>query len=258
MLRPAVREAILSAKARGTRVILCTGRRYRTTRPILRELRLTGVAVVQNGVIVKDASSGETLHASYVAPGAYAAALGLLASLGPPVVYIDDEIDSGIDLVTSHGEDHHPFLAEYLAANHAGTRRVDSLAEPPSSAVTMISAMAERNALDTLQQRFASAGIDEIRTNLIANKGYQGHILEVVSRHTGKWCRLREIARAAGIRDEEIVAIGDDTNDLEMIENAGLGIAMANATDAVRDAADHVTGSNDEDGAARAIRDALL
>lgn len=238
-------------------MVLCTGRRYRTARPILLALGLTGPAVVQNGVVVKDGATGRTLHASYVPADAYRRALGMLSSFGPPAVYIDHGMGQDVDLVTSRDEEHHPYLAEYLEANRAHTGWVDSLAAPPSAAVTMISAMAERSVLDELQQAVAASEIDEIRTNLIENKSYRGHILEVVSRGTGKWRRLREIAREEGIAEDEIVAIGDDTNDLEMIQRAGLGIAMSNATESVRDEADHVTGTNDEDGVARAIRDFL-
>ena len=56
-----------------------------------------------------------------------------------------------------------------------------------------------------------------------------------------------------GIRKEEIMACGDGDNDLSMIEAAGLGVAMENADDEVRQAADYITCSNNEDGVAKAI-----
>ena len=59
---------------------------------------------------------------------------------------------------------------------------------------------------------------------------------------------------AAGLVADDVIAIGDDYNDLEMIRGAGLGVAMGNAVDAVRDAAGHVTGSNDDDGVVQAPR----
>lgn len=254
VLRPAVREAVASVRARGVRVVLCTGRRYRTAAPVLEALELDGPAVVQNGVVVKDGATGQTLHARYVPRQAYRAAVRLLCSLGPPAVYVDEEPDSRVDLFAEHGDAHHPFLSEYLEANAEQVGWVDSLESPPSGAVTMISAMAGLSALYALQERVADSGIRGIRTNLIANKNYRGHILEIVREATGKWQRLREIARDEGIDEGEIVAIGDDTNDLEMIQGAGLGIAMSNANEAVRAAADYVTASNDEDGAVRAIR----
>ena len=58
---------------------------------------------------------------------------------------------------------------------------------------------------------------------------------------------------AAGMKPEEMVAVGDGFNDLSMIQFAGLGIAMANAQDVVKKAADYVTLSNEEDGVAAVV-----
>jgi Cof subfamily protein (haloacid dehalogenase superfamily) len=259
ILRPAVQSAIAAARESGLQVVLCTGRRFRTAQPVFAQLGLSGPAVVQNGVVVKDGATGRTLHASYVPSSAYPKALSLLRAVGPPAVYIDDGPGSSVDLVAERGRDPlHPFLAEYLEANRAQTRWVDSLATPPSGAVAMLSAMGERNALEAIEQTLNASPISALRANLIANKSYRGYILELVNCDSGKWERLHEIARAAGIRADQIVAIGDDTNDREMIGKAGLGVAMANADASVREIADHVTESNDNDGAAIAIRELLL
>ena len=257
-LSPSVRRAVRSVLQRGVRVVVCTGRRYRTARPILEALDLDGPAVVQNGVLVKEAATGQTLEADYLPPRVYGEALRILSACGPPAVYIDELPDSGVDVVSERGDDHHPFLLEYLHANREHTRWVDSLDLPPCEAVVMISAMAGYDRLEELRADAVATLGDDVQTNLISNSGYRGHILEIASRRSGKWTRLREIARREGIADAEIVAIGDDTNDREMIEAAGLGIAMANAPQPIREAADHVTASNDEDGVARAIERFLL
>ena len=261
-LRPAVRRAVRSVQDRGIRVVLCTGRRYRTARPVLDALGLSGPAIVQNGAIVKHGRTGRTLRAAYLPQNAYAGALRILRASGPPAVYVDEPPGSSVDLVAEQpaerGCAYHPFLLEYLHANHEHTRWVDSLAVAPSPAIVMLSAMGERARLSEIRQQLTAELGEEIRTNLIANQGYRGHILEVASQHSGKWPRLREIARSEGIADTEIAAIGDDTNDAEMIESAGLGVAMANAPESVRALADHITPSNDDDGAAQAIAQFLL
>ena len=68
-----------------------------------------------------------------------------------------------------------------------------------------------------------------------------------------KWTALAKICEGLGIAPSEIAAIGDDTNDIEMIVNAGMGIAMGNAVDDVKRVADYETESNARDGVARAI-----
>ncbi len=64
---------------------------------------------------------------------------------------------------------------------------------------------------------------------------------------------MLRLARILGIRPEEILALGDNSNDLEMLRLAGIGVAMGNGTQSAAEAADCVTGSNQEDGAAAAI-----
>lgn len=65
---------------------------------------------------------------------------------------------------------------------------------------------------------------------------------------------LAEVIPLLGITPDEVVAIGDSINDLSMIEWAGFGVAMKNAAVIVKETADYVTGSNDEDGVAQLIQ----
>ena len=55
----------------------------------------------------------------------------------------------------------------------------------------------------------------------------------------------------------QVLAFGDDTNDIDLIKNAGIGVALSNAVDLVKDVADHITVSNDEDGVAVVIETLL-
>ncbi|THF77108.1 HAD family hydrolase [Cohnella fermenti] len=84
------------------------------------------------------------------------------------------------------------------------------------------------------------------------------HSIEVNPRGINKASGLREVCRMLGIRMEEVIACGDSLNDLKMIQAAGLGVAMGNAQDIVKSAADWVTGTNDEDGVAKVIQTFLL
>lgn len=64
---------------------------------------------------------------------------------------------------------------------------------------------------------------------------------------------LQNLGKILGISMEQIMACGDGNNDLEMVRNAGVGVAMENGEDSVKEAADYVTVTNDEEGVARAI-----
>ena len=71
--------------------------------------------------------------------------------------------------------------------------------------------------------------------------------LEILPLGVSKGAALSVLLEMEGISPEEVVAIGDAPNDREMLELAGIGVAVANAAQEVKDAADHVVCSNDED-----------
>ena len=64
---------------------------------------------------------------------------------------------------------------------------------------------------------------------------------------------VMNLGRILGLRQDQIMACGDGNNDLTMIKAAGLGVAMGNAEDCVKEVADYITKSNDEEGVAYAI-----
>jgi Cof subfamily protein (haloacid dehalogenase superfamily) len=252
-----VRRAVDAARRRGLRVVLCTGRRFRTALPAARELALTGSVVVQNGVVVKDVESGRTQVEHYLPADLYPEVLATLRETGPPLVYVDT-YHEGTDILTERRDCAHPFQKEYLDDNSEFTRVVDDLAESARDDVILMSTMANLETLEVLRARARERLGDRVLTHLLMNKAYRGHILEFLSPRSGKWSALRSVAAREGVAPEEIAAIGDDDNDVEMIREAGLGIAMGNAVGAARAAADVVVRSNAEGGAVEAIERVLL
>jgi Cof subfamily protein (haloacid dehalogenase superfamily) len=256
-LTDAACEAVATVRRRGIRVVLCTGRRFRTALPVARELRLSGTIVVNNGVLVKDIESGTTLENDFLPADVYGEVLALMRELVPPLVYVDDYHER-TDMLTERIEDAHPFQREYLADNTEFCRVVPDLAERQPDAVIMMSAMADEASLFGLRERVAAVLGERVQTHSLMNKVYQGYILEFLSPSSGKWPALRRVAEAAGIPTQEVAAVGDDANDEEMIRNAGLGIAMGNATESVREAARLVVRSNHEGGIVEALERVLL
>ncbi|MCL2249744.1 MAG: Cof-type HAD-IIB family hydrolase [Oscillospiraceae bacterium] len=83
-------------------------------------------------------------------------------------------------------------------------------------------------------------------------------LLEFVSPSSTKGTALAEVGRILGIGSHEMIAFGDAYNDVSMLEYVGFSVAMANAHDDIKQACDHVTSSNDEDGVAVAIERFVL
>ncbi|WP_158235220.1 HAD family hydrolase, partial [Pseudomonas sp. 2822-15] len=81
---------------------------------------------------------------------------------------------------------------------------------------------------------------------------------EILARHVSKWSAIKETIRAYGIRKEEIAAFGDGPNDIQMLENAGIGIAMGNAKPNIKSSANFVTLNHNDNGLAEFIEQHLI
>lgn len=86
----------------------------------------------------------------------------------------------------------------------------------------------------------------------------QPYFLEFVDKRASKARAMEKLGEHFNIKQSEMIAVGDGLNDLSMIEYAGLGVAMENANDVVKEKADYITLSNDEDGVAHVINKFIL
>jgi hypothetical protein len=251
------REAVAKARDAGVEIVVCTGRRYRTTAWVLETLGLEGPVVVHNGVLTKSGATGETLASHYLETTLFEHALGLLRRVAPPIVYVDRYHD-GLDMLVEAPERSHAFQARYLADYVDEHRVVARLDDEHAEDVVMMSLMADLEALDRLRSRLDDELHDDAHTNFLQNKNYEGYILEVTSSRASKWTALAALAADMGIDAADVMAIGDDLNDASMVAGAGVGVAMGNAVDAVKAVADEITEGNDADGVACAIERLVL
>ena len=82
----------------------------------------------------------------------------------------------------------------------------------------------------------------------------QPYVYEVLPKGNNKGTGLKALVERLGIKQEEVMAIGDGNNDVEMLEYANYGVAMGNASELARNAAKYTTDTNENDGVAKAIR----
>ena len=241
------------------RVVLCTGRRFRTALPHAQALGLSGAIVVNNGAIVKDLASGETLQHAYLPGSEFDEVITHVRSHGSPLVYVDTYLD-GVDIFTERSERAHPFQREYVDDQGKVVTIIEDVAQMGQigrERVIMVSTMADAESLAELRRGASTRFGDRIQTHSLINKNYQGQILEFLSPAAGKWPALERLAASWDIAPAEIAAVGDDTNDAELLGRVGLGIAMGNALPEVRAAARLVVRSNAEGGAVEAIEQIL-
>jgi Cof subfamily protein (haloacid dehalogenase superfamily) len=256
-LTPGVRDAVGRLRQRGElRVVVVTGRRFRTALPHAQALGLTGAIVVNNGAIVKDLASGETLQHAYLPGSEFDEVIEHVRSHGPPLVYVDTYLE-GVDIFTESADRAHPFQREYVDDQGKVVSVVEDVARTDRERVVMVSTMADAESLTELRRSAHVRFGDRIQTHWLINKNYQGQILEFLSPAAGKWPALARLAASWGVAPGEIAAVGDDTNDAQMLGQVGLGIAMGNALPEVRAAARLVVRGNAEGGVVDAIEQIL-
>lgn len=113
--------------------------------------------------------------------------------------------------------------------------------------------LGEKAALDA----FELAASDHLRQSYHVVRS-QDNILEILPKGVSKASALRELVEDLGLSADQVMAIGDAPNDIEMLNYAGLGVAMGNASEAIKRLADRVTVTNDEAGVAQAIHQFVL
>jgi Cof subfamily protein (haloacid dehalogenase superfamily) len=249
-VRPRVRLAVAEALARGVRVVVATGRMYRSAVRYARLLRIHEPIICLQGAYVRtidplDDRGGEVLYHRPLAASVAREAIRWSRDLG-----LDPHLNFGDRLVMERGDEGSPdyertvgvdahFVPDLLAAARRRPTKVVSVGAPGVPEAVLAEG----------RVRFA----DRAQVT-VSHPEY----LEFTAPGVTKARALRWLARREGIAMTEIVAIGDQYNDLEMLRAAGHGVAMGTAPVPVREAAASVTGSVLEDGAALAIERLVL
>lgn len=254
VLPEANRAALHRAHEAGLTICLCTGRCFAETEPVIRAIGLDlDAAVCVFGALVVDARSGRTLHRTPIPRRTAAHLLEFFRERDYPALVLHDPSEAGTDYYLVAGGGDMAAYERWLALAPTSVRRVDrwpndapeplriGIVEDPAQAVSV---QAE------LQSEFAAT---ELKCNAIFAPNYGLHVVECFAPQVNKWYAVAQLAHDAGIDASQVVAIGDDVNDVEMIRSAGLGVAMGNAVPAVREVARAYTGTNDEAGLARFI-----
>jgi Cof subfamily protein (haloacid dehalogenase superfamily) len=252
---PRVREAVRVALAAGTLVVLATGRWFRSAQPIARELGLDLPIILHNGALVKDLVTGEVLDHCHLPRAMAEEAIGLIGAYGlQPMVY--ENAFEGERLLAGPAELDSPFTARYLATKTDHLRRVplDQLRLTADPIQLAVADTAER--ADPLIADLARGPWQTVTSMTLAVP--EARFVEVLSPGCSKAQAMARLAASHGVSLAEVVAVGDNYNDLDMLEAAGLGVAMGNAPEGVRARADVVVPPVEDDGLAVAIERYVL
>ncbi|MBB1535182.1 Cof-type HAD-IIB family hydrolase [Leptotrichia sp.] len=247
------KEAVQKAIEDGIKVVLCTGRPLFGVLPVYGELELEKYnldeyVILNNGCSLRKTTNWELLDNKEITK--------------EDVIYLD-KLRKGynLDLTVSNDNDY------FVVGDKANKYTIEdgklvyvdikpiSLEEATSGKHTFFKSMylGEEEEI----QRFKNDNENLLKDKYDAVLS-QIHIFEMLPFGTNKAAALKELAEKLGIEREEIMTIGDGNNDVEMLEFAGIGVAMGNGTESAKKAANYVTDTNENHGVAKAIEKYIL
>jgi len=256
------RQAIARAHEAGLMVVPCTGRGWREASPPLSEVQGLAWGVYITGAMVAEIDTGQSVDFSVFDPHL---AYELVSFLSPQ--------PEAVLVYREHNQVGHEYMVTGEGALTDNTRWWFELTGAIVHFERQVGLMELRNALrigvvasgrripglrEAVREHFGERVL--VQSFAAINRDYEEqsvHVLEVFPAGVDKWRGLSWIAQQHRWGPDQVVAIGDEVNDIAMLRAAGCSIAMGNAVDGAKAAARYVTEPNREFGVARAI-DRLL
>jgi hypothetical protein len=247
---PRAKAAVHSALEAGLLVCFATGRNWTESRLILDAVEHYATAVFVGGAMVIDTHQRLTLHRTMMEPQLAAEVCGFLESAGHAVLALQDTSTAGIDYLVSGDVPLNEPTALWMEVTHAVVHRVPRLGSYAHDHTVRVGIVATLEQLCSVREQMIARFGDRIVSQNLSVPVAGIEVMEVFDPAVNKWEGVMHVARRHQIEPEQIIAIGDDVNDIPMIRNAGLGVAMGNAKPEVKAAARRVIGSNKEEGLA--------
>lgn len=243
------RNTLIEAQEKGVKIVLASGRPTYGIVPIAEKLELKkygGYILSYNGGEIINWQTGEMMYENVlpddILPYLYQCAKDNNFAI---VTYKDKYV------ITEHPDDE--YVLKEAILNVMDTQKVNHFLEAIDFPVPKCLIVGEAERLAVLEKQMYESLKDKM--GVYRSEPY---FLELVPKGIDKAQSLSVLLQKIGYTREEMIAIGDGFNDKSMIEYAGLGVAMANAQEVVKQAADYITLSNEEDGVADVVKKFML
>ncbi|HXK75795.1 MAG TPA: Cof-type HAD-IIB family hydrolase [Bacteroidaceae bacterium] len=248
-ITPQTLDVLLELQESGMKIALASGRPLYGITPLAEQLKLShygGYILAFNGGHVVDCRTKEIIHAQRLEQDLMPWLYGLASQSDTTILTYD-----GPNIVTETPEDqyvqHEVFLTKMTL------KKVESFADYVSYNPEKCMIVGEPDKLPALENI-----INQEAGHKMAAYRSEPFFLELVPKGIDKALSLERLLKHISLTPDQMVAVGDGYNDLSMIKYAGLGVAMGNAQDVVKEAAQVVTLSNEEDGVAYLIKKYLM
>ncbi len=256
------RRAVERLRGAGWTLVPATGRSWREARRTLEAIAHDGPAVTSGGSVLSDARSGETLDRLTLDQGLVGELAAALNAEGLVAHLLRDHHACEHDYRFVGPGALDPATVWWLEQHQVPVHRTDTLEASEALGhdhVLRVGAIDRADRLapvcTQMQARFGHRAVVQAWSAVTAEQavGSVTHLLEIYAPDCDKWTMLERVRGGTAIPHTLVVAVGDGLNDLRMIREAALGIAMGNADPRVLEHADHVAPHHAQDGFAHAV-----
>ena len=253
-LTPYSRKVLEKAVSQGVTVLVATGRPISGVPEELRNFQGMRYALTANGARILDLKEDKVLYESLVSTKSAEKILGVFEQYDTlrevyfdGISYVQQEAMAELEKYVAN-----PSMREYIRATKRTAKDVREKVREMNRGLDKVHAMFQHP-----KERMAAWEDLKKIPDITISSALENNI-EINGKDVNKGKGLLKLGELLGIRREEIMACGDGMNDLAMLQEAGFAVAMENGVAEVKDAADYITVSNEEDGVAKAIEKFVL
>jgi len=246
-LLPGTVRALAEARRRGARLGLATGRMLVSARPYAEAIEAKAPLILYNGCRIQDPLTGEVLFRR---------------ELPLPLARLALEILPGFDIHCNLYVGNSLYIESVTPRAEASMIKDGVEAEPVGDLLSFLREdpvklllIGKGKELDRFREEYTRNLPGSTRPELVRS---EPTYLEILPAGASKGEALGEVSAITGVPLTRIAAFGDSYNDIEMLERAGLGVAMGNSPDDVKARADVVADTNEADGIAKAMEEYIL
>lgn len=250
------KAAIHQCLSAGLLVCFATGRNWTESKAILDTVQHYSTAVFVSGAMVMDVKHQVTLHRTLMDADLARDVCRLLEGLGhTPLALQDTQKAGGVDYLATAGKAPNEAERVWREVTQSVVHEVASLSDYPHEHTIRVGVVADPGEVRQAMAELKTTLQDRIVCHSIHVPAYGVDVMEVFDPAVNKWQGILHVARMHGVEEHEIVAIGDDVNDIPMLKHAGLSVAMGNARPEIKAVAQRVIGRNDDDGLAEFLEE---
>lgn len=245
-----VKSTLAEAKKQGIKIVLCSGRPIVGMRKYIEELNLMEVddyAIAFNGAFTQNTNTDEIAAQFLLTHQDLTELYNLSKEFNTPMHFYDME-----NVYTPNADiSKYTVLESYLNTLPLRYRQVEEI--PTDFVLPKVEFIDDPVKLEQTIQALPKSLYEKYSVNQSA-----AFFLGIIHRDASKGNAVKQLSAQLGIKQEEVMTIGDNENDISMIEFAGCGVAMGNAIPALKAVANYETLTNNESGVAHAIKELAL